>query len=208
VGASTLEVTYARAQLRGPADNGRQTADNFANVPGDVFRIVRGRVSYPGTCYVTADSGLVAAIAPITEELFTPCDTAWTRLASIAKDRAVESCRPLGTGRNGISIAAVQFVTIDTSALASIVVRDGNHSRFQDFPATYRGPEESTWRVDDGGVFDASGFRVLLAARVRGILVLAMSWAGEEGENAYLLAADSAGQFRTVIHSYRYWVPE
>jgi hypothetical protein len=203
-----LDVAYVRTQLRGPADNGRQTAENFANVPGDVFRIVRRRASDSGSCYLTADSGLVAAIAPITEEFFTPCDTAWTRLTSNAKHRAVVSCRLLGTGQDRISIAAVQFATIDTSALASIVVRDGNHIRFQDFAATYTGPEESTWRVDDGGVFEASGFRILWVARVRGVLVLAMSWAGEEGENAYLLAADSAGQFRTVSHTYRYWVPE
>jgi hypothetical protein len=38
--------------------------------------------------------------------------------------------------------------------------------------------------------------------------VIALTWAGTEGEDSYLLVADSGNVFRSVATSYRYWVPE
>ena len=207
-GSTRHEVKYARTQRRTAADNYRQTAANFENQAGDVFRVTSGRLSVSETCYLTADSALITTIMPLVETASVPCDSTWAPLASRAKGRTVERCWALASAPPDIRFFAVQFATMDTSALASIVVLDGPHVRFQDYPATYAGPDEGIWRVDDGGVFLAYGLRILFAARIRGVMVLAITWPGTEGDNAYLLAADSRGSFRTVAHSYRYWGPE
>jgi hypothetical protein len=97
---------------------------------------------------------------------------------------------------------------VDTSALASIVVVDAGQYRFLDFPARYSGPDSDTWRAGDAGGWFVAGFQVLFVAKPDDVLVVGLTWSGEEGENAYLLAADSGAALRTVAHGYRYWVPE
>ena len=77
----------------------------------------------------------------------------------------------------------------------------------QDFPATYRGPQQDLWRVEDGGTFSPEGFAIPFIGRLRGTYFVGLTWAGAEGEASLLLVADSARAFRTVRKSYRYWVP-
>lgn len=52
------------------------------------------------------------------------------------------------------------------------------------------------------------GFGIPFLCRLRGTCVIALTWAGTEGEDSYLLVADSGNVFRSVATSYRYWVPE
>ena len=101
---------------------------------------------------------------------------------------------------------AVQFATQDSNGLASIVVDAGGLLLFEDYPATYRGLDESTWRVDDGGEFSPD-FGVLFLGQVRGVWLLVLTWAGAEGIDAYVLAADSSTSVREVEKTYRYTIP-
>jgi hypothetical protein len=105
-------------------------------------------------------------------------------------------------------LLAVQFATIDSNALAGLVVVRGRSLLFQDFPAVYRGPDQSVWRVDDEGVFSPRDFAILFVAQLSRSYVMAITWAGTEGESDELLVADSTDMFRTVTKAYRYWVPE
>ncbi len=199
---------FLRAQERAASDNGRQTGRNFANLPGQVFRVSGGRVPAEETCYLSADSALAAGAAPAAPGPLADCRPEWTARVATARGRAVVRCRPMAAGPGGLVLFAAVFQTLDTNALASIVALDGDRLRFADFPATYGGPDESVWRVDDGGEFRPEDFRVLFVSRVRGVLVLGLTWAGSEGEDAYLLAADSGESFRTVSQAYRYWAPQ
>ncbi len=116
--------------------------------------------------------------------------------------------RGVGSGAGHPVVFAVRFVARDSNALASLVAIDGEQLWFHDFPAIDHGGGQSVWRLDDGGRFPAAAMRIRFLSRVRGVLVLAMTWDGTEGENAYLLAADSSSAFRTLQHSYRYTAPQ
>jgi hypothetical protein len=205
--ARVFRVSYARKQARGSADNGRQVAANFPNQPGAVFRVAGGKASADETCYLSADSTLVASAAPVNAPAATTCDAARIRRMSQAKHRPVLHCWPLASVQPNVQVIAVQFALVDTSALASLVVVSQDRLLFQDFPATYRGPDSDIWRVDDGGTFSPHAFGILFFCRLRGTYVMALTWAGAESEDSYLLVADSADTFRSVATSYRYWVP-
>jgi len=88
------------------------------------------------------------------------------------------------------------------------VVADSVRLLFADFPARYEGPERDVWRVDDQGEFSPQAFRILFLAPLGRSYTMGLTWAGTEGEDSYLLVADSADGFRTVATVYRYWAPK
>lgn len=209
VGARVLPVSYDRHQAGQPdSAHGRATAATFGYLTGHVYRVTTGSAPTDATCYLSSDSVLIAAVVPAGSAAPGGCDATLASSLAAARGRSVLKCWPLAAIGPHVTVAAVQFANRDTSALASIVVVDHGQFLFEDFPATYRGPDNDVWRVDDGGKFSPEGFQVLFFARVRGIDIMGLTWAGSEGENAYLLVADSASAFRTVAHTYRYWVPE
>ncbi len=200
-------VAFARHQSPRNASS-RDIAANFANLQGDVFRVLSGQPHGDHTCYLATDSALVATRIPLVRAGLSDCDPGVLRRLAATKQRRVLFCRPMASAPPDVRIVAVQFATIDTNALASLVVVTATQLLFEDFPATYSGPGETTWRVDDEGVFSPRDFAILFLSRVRGIYVMGLTWAGAEGEDAYLLVADSAAAFRTAKSTYRYWSPE
>jgi hypothetical protein len=205
--AHVYRIAYARKQSRHPAGNGRQVAANFGNESGDVFRVIGDPAPTDETCYLSADSGFVAGVLPFGADTGAACKTIRLRQAAQVKHRPVLHCWTLGSATPNVEILALQFAAIDTSALASIVVADHGQLFFHDFPATYRGPAADVWRVDDNGTFSPADFGIPFCGRRGGRFVMALTWAGAEGENAYLLVADSANTLRAVAKSYRYWAP-
>jgi hypothetical protein len=203
--AHVYRVAYARKQARQPADNGRQVAANFGNESGDVFRVIGGGARADETCYLSADSGLVAGAVSVRADTGVGCDATRLRQAAQAKHRPVLHCWPLGSVNPHGEILALQFAVIDTSALASIVVADNDQLFFHDLPATYHGPSADVWRVDDNGTFSPDAFGIPFFCRLRDTFVMALTWAGAEGEDSYLLVADSVHAFRAVTQNYRYW---
>jgi hypothetical protein len=200
-------VAYARKQPRLPAGTGRQTRSNFANEAGDVFRVTGSAAQDDGTCYLTADSGLAFSANRAGGAGSGACDPDWLRLASQARGRNALHCWPLAGARPDVQIFAMEFAVVDTSALASLVLAVPGRLVFQNFPATYKGPGQDIWRVDDEGHLSPTAFTVLFVGRLRGTWFMGVTWAGGEGEDDYLLAADSADAFRTVKLTYRYWAP-
>ncbi len=208
-GASVVPVTFLRYQP-GQEDSahGRVTAETFTFLRGPLYRVAGESPPGNATCYLSSDSALLASAVPVQSAMSLRCDSALVRLAAAAKARAVEKCWPFGSSGPNVSIAAIQFATRDTEALASLAVIDHGQILFEDYPARYTGPDEDLWRVGDGGAFSVEGIQVLFLARVRGTDLMALTWAGEEGEDADLLAADSSSAFRRIVRVYRYWVPQ
>ena len=116
-------------------------------------------------------------------------------------------CWDIGSAPAHVEVVAVQFADIDSAALASVVVFSDSSLWFEDFPAVRHAGDESTWRVDDEGVFSPSSFDVLFIAPLPDGFVIAITWAGAEGEDSYLLRSDSTASPRTVSKAYRYWSP-
>ena len=207
-GARVSPVSFAREQDQQEGDDGRAVATNFARASGDVFRFLGGNGRANETCYLTADSGLAAAATPVTVRAGRGCDALRLREAALAKGRAVVHCWPLGGTSGGADVLAIQFAVVDTSALASVVVAERDQLLYYDQPATYRGPGGDIWRADDGGTLAPDAFGILFYCRLGTRRVMALTWVGAEGEDSYLLVADSTRTFRTAAQSYRHWAPE
>jgi hypothetical protein len=204
-GGIALPVRYDRRQARQPNDNGRQVASNFRNDQGDVFRVMRGNAPPDKTCYLSRDSALLANARAITVREPSDCSPAYAARVATAKRRQMIHCWHIATTPAHREVLAVQFANVDTNALASLVVVGDSSLVFKDFPAVHS--DESTWRVDDGGVFSPKDFDILFVAEMPYGYVMAIAWAGAEGESCELLIADSPGVFRTLITGYRYWAP-
>jgi hypothetical protein len=113
-------------------------------------------------------------------------------------------CWRLGRTPSNAELLAAQYATIDTNALASLVVMREGSLLFQDLPAVDRGDSGSVWRVDDGGIFRPQALNVLFVAELPHAYAMAIEWEGPEGHYAQLLLADSTAAFRTLSDGYRY----
>ncbi len=206
-GSRSFQVQFERTQVRQDVDNGRQTAANFANQDGQVFRVLQGQARPDETCFLSPDSLLVATARAITSLSSPTCSATDSSRLATAKKRQVAHCSLFAQTPTGAQLFAVQFVRIGSDALGSLVVDRGGSMLFQDFPGIYRGPDEGVWRVEDQGRFSLEGADVLFVAEFSTRYVMALAWAGSEGESDHLLVADSSGAFRTALSAYRYWVP-
>jgi hypothetical protein len=202
-----VRLRHVRTQSVRPESTHRQVAANFRNEAGEVFRIAGATVTPDETCFIAADSMLprnARAVRPATDSACQP-----THAASLARvaGRAVVHCSYLGDIASGAKAVAVQFATIDTSALAAVGLVQDSVILYNALPARYRGPDDSTWRVDDGGVFDPKAIRVLFVARLPQGYSAAFVWSGAEGESDQLAVADSTVHARAAVIGYRYWSP-
>ena len=205
---SVHPARYERRQHGQPDDNHRQIVSNFSREPGVVFRLTRGAAQSDETCYLSADSALLAKAVGVTPLGLSECSPPQASRLATSRRRAVVHCWRFARTAPDVELLAAQFATIDSNALASLVVVRDSSLLFQDFPAVYRGPDESVWRVDDQGVFSPGDIAILFFAQLSHADVMALTWAGAEGESDQLLLADTTNTFRTVIKDYRYWVPE
>ena len=206
-GGVALPVRYDRRQTRQSNDNGRQVASNFRNEGGEIFRVMQATAPIDGTCFLSRDSALIANARAATMHEPSNCSPAHASRLAAAKRRPVIHCWQIAETPTHLEVLAVQFANIDSSALASLALVGDSSLMFKDFAAVYHGPGESTWRVDDGGEFSPRGFDILFVAALPSGYVMAITWAGAEGESCELLLGDSAGAFRTLTMSYRYWGP-
>jgi hypothetical protein len=207
-GGQVLPVRWDRRQHGQKGDSHRQIASNFSREEGNVFRLTRGEARPDETCYLSADSAFLAKAVRVAPLGLAACSPSQASRLAVSRQRQVVHCWRFAQTPSDAELLAVQFATIDSNALAGLVVVRGSSLLFQDFPAVYRGPDESVWRVDDQGIFSPGDFAILFVAQFSHAYVMAITWAGAEGESDELLVADSTDMFRTVIRNYRYWVPE
>ncbi len=210
-GVGVLPVRYDRRLSQNYSkDTGRQEASNFRNQAGNVyqaenvFRVVEGKAWPHDTCYLSADSSLLANAVNVHDLGSSECLPDQSARLAAARPRRVMHCWRLGRTPSNAEVLAAQYATIDTNALASLVVMREGSLVFQDMPAVDRGDSGTVWRVDDGGIFSPQVFRILFVAELPHAYVMAIEWEGVEGDYYQLLRADSTDAFRTLTDGYRY----
>lgn len=208
-GNRRISVQFERTQPEGPKTTGRQTPQNFAHTAGAVFRIGGGKLAADATC-VLGDESLLANATAI--PLKRPpqnarCSKATYPLFQADKDRPVVGCWPIAESGAGIQVAIIEFSRRLTRALASLVVIDGGRRTYIDYPADFRGPGEDLWRADDGGEIHAEGFEVVFLLKRGTTYVLAVDWAGAEGNALSVHTAEGSGQFKEVVSDAWYRSP-
>ena len=124
------------------------------------------------------------------------------RLPMLRLSRERSGCRFGGPRR----IRAV-FARRLSSALASLVVIDGDRRLYIDFPAEFRGPGADLWRADDGGEIHPEGFEVVFPLKRADAYVLGIDWKGAEGSAPSICGAEPGAQFKEVLTDFWYRSP-
>jgi len=208
-GQQRLSVRFERRQIEGRDTTSRQTPQNFAQTAGAVFQIAGGKVSPEATC-ILAEESFFSGATLVT--LRRPpqnarCSKAAYPQFQADKGRPVVGCWPIAESAAGIQIEVIEFSRHLTQALASLVVIDGERRIYVDYPATFKGPGDDLWRVDDGGNIHAEGFEAVFLLKRGETYVLAIDWSGAEGNALSLHTAESGGQFKEIVSDSWYRSP-
>jgi len=200
-------IHFSRWQDEGYGNNGRETAYNFKNLPGFVFRQkewkLSGNRTYLLTDMDTLIDNMLAISPPGWKGNTPPMDEEMVISIEKLKGRGVVWAKTLALTKVGDGqVGVVLFERQDNDMLFSIVYSDGVKTLFWDCPAGY--DEQSTWRVDMGE--DPGDFDILLLARFDEGLFLVLTWAAPEGEAAVVLYEEDGAFTRSEDIAYtRYW---
>jgi hypothetical protein len=208
-GGQQVPVQFEGIQAEGRSSTGRQIPQNFSNAAGALFRVVGGTVNGGATCVLADEAFLAGAtVVPLKRPPQTArCSKAKYPQFQSEKNRPVVGCWPIAESTGGIQVAILEFSRRLNQALASLVVADGEQRMYIDYAADFRGPGTDLWRVDDGGEIHAEHFDVVFLLKRGSTYLLAIDWAGAEGDALSLHAAEGPGQFKELITDSWYRSP-
>lgn len=205
-GGRTLPVKWRSKQERGAQDSGRQTARNFRNTAGDLFRL-DGRVAEDEVCLIVDAGFLTTRTILALRRDESPCDTATRERLTSARGREVSACWLKAVEGGDRRLVLVEFARQGADLLVSLGLLAPAGLAFHDYPARWNEEQISCWRVDDGCRLDPHAFSVLFAYRTAaGRHGLALAWGGPEGQNLELIETEGTA-FRTLLEGYRDWAP-
>lgn len=211
-GGQVLAVKFEKRQAGSENSNGRELANNFANLAGWVYT-VEGGAAKPDDTYYLADS---ARFPPAALLELQPADPAAPQLAagdpvrkSIAavKHREIQSAWKLADLAQNRELYLVQFTRQDKDMLFSLILNEDGKLSFMDYPAVIENDEYSVWRVDDGGEIRPEMFSLLFAAQSADGLLLGLNWWGAEGVNSFFLLQQGNAFKELEIQYGRYTSP-
>lgn len=202
-----IDLKYVKDQPAGGKDTGRQTARNFTQVKGALFKRVKGSLPADALCLLgTTATFAKRKLMPVSGETG-DCDAKTAAIAGELVKRKVTKCLSTGALPEGhLSFASYELE--GSEALAAVMLtREKEAPALRKFPATWERGAPSCWRADDGCEFDASSYRIAFAMSGPSGLELYALWAGAEGENAEVLRVKGSA-LKVVASASRYWSPE
>ncbi|CQR55176.1 hypothetical protein [Paenibacillus riograndensis] len=210
-----LSVALEKWQPGSADSNGRDMANNFANLSGYVFTVEDGKAAADETYYLAnsaeLDRGSLLAVKPSADNAQQlDADDPVRKQILALKKRGIQSIwklADLSDVPEDLHLYVVQFVRQNTDMLFSLVLQKGPELSFMDYPAVTRDDEFSVWRVDDGGEITPGMFSLLFAARTANGVALGVNWWGAEGVNSFFLLQQDAGFKDTGIEYGRYTSP-
>ncbi|MCD9021847.1 lipoprotein [Cohnella silvisoli] len=203
---NVITVRYVKHQSRTEQDNGRQAANNFNNLEGDIFEVLEGKAVPDASYYLVNDKDFnLQSLLKINQVKPQDPPAVITDEIIKARNRTIAQSWQIATLGETKQIFLVQFERKEDQMLASLVVKDGEEWVYMDYPATYN--ENSTWRVDDQGEISPDMFSFLFTANSSDGLVLGVKWMGAEGENINVIKQSANRFVETDIHSSRYMSP-
>ena len=202
-----LEVKYLREQPRGGKDSGRQTARNFSQVKGALFKLIKGTMPADALCLLGTSAAFSKRKLLAVNAETGDCDEKTAALMAQQGKRKVTKCLNTGSFPGG-RLAFASYEVEAASALAAVVVvPEKGDPAIRRFPAAWEKGSPSCWRADDGCEFDPTSYRVAFVMSSPAGLELFALWAGAEGENAEVLRVKGA-ELKVIEAASRYWSPE
>jgi hypothetical protein len=209
-----VQLEYLREQPAGAKDTMRQTAANFSQVKGALYkpvssgaqRLSKGTMPADAMCLMGTSAAFSKRKLLRVAAETGPCDEKAQALAAELTKRKVSQCVATGS-LPGARLSFANFEAEGKSALAALVLEpEEGQASARKFDAVYEQDSVSCWRVDDGCEFDASSYRVAFGMSGPAGLELYTLWAGAEGENADLLRVKGS-ELVGVASASRYWSP-
>ena len=203
---SAVEIGYIKKQDAGSADNGRFTMQNFKNLEGYIFGVEAGKVVPNNSYYLVQEPGFDrASLIKSSRPAENRVDAATIGRIEKEKQRKVKNAWILAAFEAERQVCLVEFEKDQKNLLASIVLVQPETISFKDYPAEFNGT--SAWRVDDGGEIRPEMFNILFVARSDQKTWIGVTWAGAEGEVAFILQ-DAGSQLEEMgERAGRYWSP-
>jgi len=187
---NVYEIEYDIYQDWGENDNGRQSARNFANQRGCVYRFVH-RIAIEDNTYVLIpedESGKRiifqenkdADRAAFTEELIEKC-------AGIA-NRNVKKGWLLSVYHESYWVSIIEFENIDRDLLAWLILEnEDGFFQYCELPATLSEDGLTGWRYEDRGELMREAFYILCVIQEGEDIMVYLGWYDEEGETISLI---------------------
>lgn len=202
-----VDLKYVKDQPQGPKDSGRQTARNFTQVKGALYKLSKGTMPADALCLLGTKAAFAKRkLLPVAQEAG-DCDEKTNGLAAELTKRKVTKCVETGS-LEGARLSFASYELDGSNALAAVVLTaEKGIAATRKFPATFEKGSPSCWRADDGCEFDAASYRVAFAMSGAAGLELFALWAGAEGENAEVLRVKGS-ELKVVVSASRYWSPE
>ncbi|HEY2773425.1 MAG TPA: hypothetical protein VGK20_05175 [Candidatus Binatia bacterium] len=172
------------------AEGGAKNAVSQAGDGGLAFRVQSGAVD-PGAWCLLMPEEYAASRRPLPVHAGAvssgPCPDAIRSKLSKARSREVAKCRLLGEIQGLGSVVVAEYARSRRDRLAAVALLDGDRVLIQDLAGSR--DDNYVWRVDDGGMFDPSAFRLLFAmqGQAGSPIEIGYSWNGAEGESLALL---------------------
>ncbi|MFC5402851.1 hypothetical protein [Cohnella soli] len=203
---SMLGIKYIKHQKQTDKSNGRQTMWNFDQDEGDLFTLPKGHIEGNSSVLLAEKKAFQGQeLLKFTPEKNGKWDKASIAAIEKAKKRKVIRQRIIGHAGREAVVGVVEFARVaGKKPLASLVLSTKSGLVFQDFVGN--NDKQSTWRVDDGGVFQSDSFGIVFLSRSKAGFALAYDWQGFEGSSLALLQQKGTA-FRTVAEGYRYTSP-
>lgn len=204
-GDRVVGVKWLGHREQGSRSTGRETAANFDQLAGDLFRPDAPLPGEP-VCLLMTDAFARGRRFAALDAPAACSDETKARIAT-AKGRAVANCWDKG-GIAGHRAVVVEFAREGDNLLVSLALLGPGPVAFEDYPAKWDAERISCWRVDDGCTFDPGAFQVLFAyVTEAGAVGLALAWGGAESQTLNLLEADG-DRLRGLVSASRYWAPQ
>ena len=204
-GERVAGVKWLGHREQGSRSTGRETAANFDQLAGDLFR-PDAPLSGEPVCLLMTDAFARGRRFAALDAPAACTDETRARIAT-AKGRPLANCWDKG-GAFGRRVVLVEFARQGTSLLASLAVVGADTLAMEDYPAKWDEERISCWRVDDGCTFAPEAFEVPFAyATEAGAVGLALAWGGAESQTLHLLEADGE-RLRGLVGASRYWAPQ
>jgi hypothetical protein len=200
------KVEFSGDQKAHPNYNGRPSSHKFDQIPGKVFKLNNSTIKKPGVCLLTSPNFVKGLkLLKVTNMGYSKISNDLLQRIQKEKNRKIVDAWMLAELESEWKIIVVFFESIESDALASLVVLNQETVYFKDFPAKY--DKQSTWRVDDGGKFNGKDFIVLFAYKREKEIGLVYSWFGFEGESLAVIETKD-GQTIELKNGYIYHAPQ
>ncbi|MFZ4863838.1 hypothetical protein ACL9RF_16825 [Sphingobacterium sp. Mn56C] len=188
--------------------NGRETADNFKDLGGDIYAITSAsnfNLDYAllGTASFAKERKALAVKEVFADASHQP------DLKKYAKSSKTEllTGKLIAVTAQNDSIFLAQLKPVADSVTVLLLCKEKTSGKIRTYPYTEKYNDMSTWSVDDAGEFPMDSYHILYAFQYKDKLELVTLFPGAEGGSFTYFTVDKNDRLKVLKQAYAYWSP-